>query len=77
MQLLAADLEICLELLLHCLHAGVLHVLQAVYHLQVPSQSCPILLLCVLQISVKRLSVGQKPTSGCMFRSDEVGLMLV
>ena len=45
---LATDLEICLKLLLHGLHARVLHVLQAVYDLQVPSQGCAILLFCVL-----------------------------
>ena len=50
-----ACLEVALELLLHCFQASVLHVLQAVYNLQVPSQRRTILLFCVLQIPVQRL----------------------
>lgn len=57
----AADLEIGLELLLHGFHASVLHVLQAVHNLQVAPQSCPVLLLCILQIPVQGLNARKKP----------------
>ena len=50
-----ACLEVGLELLLHCFQASVLHVLQAVYNLQVPSQRRAILLFSILQIPVQRL----------------------